>query len=64
MAGRPMAECTNNSPSSNSLEGVILELEYLMDHEPESGAKQIALLRQNTRHTTAATPFEAFTTFV
>ena len=48
----------------NSLEGMVLELEYLIDHEPESGAKQIALLRQNNRHTTAATPFEAFTTFV
>jgi hypothetical protein len=33
----------------NSLEGMILELEYLMDHEPESGTKQIALLHQNTR---------------
>lgn len=47
--------------SSNSLEGVILELEYLMDHEPESGAKQIALLHQNTRYTIAGTPLKAFT---
>jgi hypothetical protein len=45
----------------NSLEGMILELEYFMDHEPESGAKQIALLHQYTRHTIAATPLEAFT---
>jgi hypothetical protein len=54
-----MAECTN-SPLSNSLDGMILDLEYLMEHEPESGAKQVALLRQNTRHTTVATPFEGF----
>jgi len=40
---------------------MILELEYLMDHEPESGAKQIALLHQYTRHTIAASPLEAFT---
>jgi hypothetical protein len=45
----------------NSLKGTILELEYLMDHEPESGTKQIALLHQNTRHTIAATPLKDFT---
>lgn len=45
----------------NSLENMILELEYLMDQEPESGVKQIALLHQNTRYTIATTPLEAFT---
>ena len=54
-----IAECTNTQ-IMNSLDGMILDLEYLMEHEPESGAKQVALLRQNTRHTTVATPFEGF----
>ena len=40
---------------------MVLELEYLMDNEPESGAKQIALLHQYTRHTIAATPLKAIT---
>jgi hypothetical protein len=49
-----------NPALGNLLEGMILELEYLMDHKPESGAKQIALLHQYTRHTISATPFKAF----
>jgi hypothetical protein len=40
---------------------MVLELEYLIDHEPESGAKKIALLHQNTRYTIAATPLKAIT---
>jgi hypothetical protein len=45
----------------NSLESMVLELEYLIDHKPESGLKQIALLHQNTRYTIAATPLKAIT---
>ena len=47
--------------AASSLESMILELEYLTDHKPESGAKQVALLRQDTGYTIAAAPLEAYT---
>lgn len=39
-----------------SLESIVLELEYLADHAPETGAERVALVRQEPRDAVAAAP--------